>query len=86
MALQYDHYLKAFYCLAGEGAKSTHLVLTLESEPITMIAVLAAPMDALKWENITLLTVADCLDLQPYEYVGSYGKRDDTWTCNGRWR
>lgn len=35
--------------------------------------------------GVQLLTTAQCLDLEPYEYVGGYGVRDETWTCQGNW-
>lgn len=35
-------------------------------------------------KNINPITVAQCLDLEPYEIVtGYFGERDESWTCNG---
>ena len=79
---KYNFYVESFKSLATEGADSTHLALTKESIPITVLAALYSTVDALNEAGITLLTVADCLDLEPYEHVGSYGERDDTWTCD----
>ena len=42
-------------------------------------------MDALHNAGISLITVAQCLDLEPYEHVGVYGEKDSTWTCDGPW-
>lgn len=33
-----------------------------------------------------LVTIADCLGVDPYQSVSSPGKRDSTWTCDGKLR
>ena len=35
--------------------------------------------------GIKMVTVAECLDIAPYEVVGNYGVRDSSWTCDGSW-
>ena len=76
-------YIDFFGRLATEGANSTHLTITNVFNPTPILVAMGSTVDILNNAGITLLTVADCLDFQPYEHVGQYGTRDDTWTCNG---
>ncbi|KAG8827906.1 Carbohydrate esterase 4 protein [Serendipita sp. 401] len=34
--------------------------------------------------GVQLLTVAQCIDQEPYEYIGCYQKRDESWTCDDK--
>jgi len=71
--------------LANEGVNSKHLPLSHEVWKYAVDAALNHTVDALHTADITLLTVAECLDIAAYEFVGKYGERDDTWTCDGSW-
>jgi hypothetical protein len=35
--------------------------------------------------GVHLLTTAECINEDPYEYVGGYGIRDETWHCGDGW-
>ncbi|KAK7470205.1 hypothetical protein VKT23_001642 [Stygiomarasmius scandens] len=35
--------------------------------------------------DYTLITTAQCLDTEPYTYIGPPQTRDSTWTCDGTW-
>ena len=80
-----EKYVNFFKQRATEGANSTHLTISNEFNPTPMLAALGSTVDLLHNATINLLTVADCLDLPPYEHVGGYGTRDDSWTCSGTW-
>ena len=71
--------------LADEGPSSKHLTLSHEVQRYAADAAVNHTVDALHNAKITLVTVAECLDTDPYERVGGYGKKDDTWTCGGTW-
>jgi peptidoglycan/xylan/chitin deacetylase (PgdA/CDA1 family) len=71
--------------LAAEGPNSKHLPLSHETHDYSVHAAENYTVDALYNAGVTLLTVAQCLDMYPYEFVGPYGVRDSTWTCDGTW-
>ena len=71
--------------LANEGSSSKHLTLSHEVQSHAVDAAVNHTVEALRNAKITLLTVAECLDTDPYERVGDYGIKDDTWTCGGTW-
>ena len=68
-----------------EGASSTHLTLSHESFQYAVDAALDGTVDILHNANITLTTVAGCLDVEPYEFIARAGVSDSTWTCEGTW-
>lgn len=49
----------------------------------TIKTVMPAVIPMLRQKGWTLVSMADCLGLSPYQSVGSPGKRDSSWTCNG---
>ncbi|KAL0579333.1 hypothetical protein V5O48_002666 [Marasmius crinis-equi] len=57
-------------------------ILTLNHETYdTTIAMLPQAIADLKGAGYKLVTVADCLGMQPYLKVGTAGARDSSWTC-----
>lgn len=48
-----------------------------------MKTVMPAVIPMLRQKGWKLVTMADCLGVSPYQSVGSPGKRDASWTCNG---
>jgi hypothetical protein len=71
--------------LANEGQEHPHLARSDESQSVALDALDLGTVDLFTVAGIRLLTVADCLDIAPYEVVGNYGIRDASWTCDGSW-
>lgn len=69
--------------LASQGPGHPHLARSDETQSITLDALDAT--DTLIAAGIRLVSVAECLDMAPYEIVGNYGVRDSSWTCDGSW-
>jgi LysM repeat protein len=71
---------------ANQGPSSQpRMTLSHETEPSGIGALRMGTVPLLANAGITLSTVAQCLDAQPYDYIGSYGTRDSSWTCSGTW-
>ncbi|KAJ7470818.1 carbohydrate esterase family 4 protein [Mycena latifolia] len=60
---------------------STLLALNHETEKTTAQVLVEYAIDKLQDANHTLVTVAECLGLDPYSFVGPLGQRDDSWFC-----
>ncbi|KAJ7352260.1 carbohydrate esterase family 4 protein [Mycena albidolilacea] len=60
---------------------STILALNHETEQTTAQELIGYAVDALQAANYSLVTVAECLGLEPYSFVGQLGQRDTTWFC-----
>ena len=71
--------------LANQGSGHPHLTLSHETEPNAVDAVDMGTVGLLTSAGIKLVTVAECLDIAPYEVVGNYGVRDASWSCDGSW-
>ncbi|KAG8752342.1 hypothetical protein FRC14_007124 [Serendipita sp. 396] len=61
------------------------MTLSHETEPAGTAAMYNGTVPLLANAGIHLVTVAQCLDTDAYEYVGNYGTRDSTWYCGGTW-
>lgn len=55
--------------------------LNHETERSTAEDVVPKAIEVLKGAGYRLVSVSDCLDLEPYEYVGGRSERDSSWTC-----
>jgi hypothetical protein len=76
------NFYKAF---ADAGPGNPHLTLSHETEPAGIGALRMGTVPLLANAGITLLTVAQCLDMEPYDLIGGYGHRDSSWYCGGTW-
>lgn len=71
---------------AREDPKTPHLTLSHETVLPEIEAIRNGTVEILASGGVTLVTVADCLDITDvYEVVGEPGERDETWTCEGTW-
>ncbi|TIA88585.1 hypothetical protein E3P99_02527 [Wallemia hederae] len=61
-----------------------HLTLNHETYEGTPYTVMPSVVPSLVDRGYRLITVADCLDLEPYLEVGEPQERDETWTCDGK--
>jgi hypothetical protein len=77
----YNFYAK----LAAQGPGHPHITLSHETEPAGIGALRNGTVNLLAKANISMITVAQCIDQDPYEHVGGYGKRDSSWHCGGSW-
>lgn len=59
--------------------------LSHETEPAGIGALRQGTVSTLANGGVNLITVAQCLDTDAYEFVGGYGTRDNTWFCGGTW-
>jgi hypothetical protein len=71
--------------LANEGQGHPHLVRSDETQSIAVDALDLGTAGLFTAAGIRLVTVSQCLDIAPYDVVGNYGIRDDSWTCDGAW-
>lgn len=55
--------------------------LNHETEQTTANDLVPKAIDILKGAGYRLVSVSDCLDVEPYEYVGGRTERDNSWTC-----
>ncbi|KAJ7666320.1 hypothetical protein B0H17DRAFT_1336389 [Mycena rosella] len=69
------------YTAAINSGVTTLLALNHETEKTTALILAAWAIEKLQAANYTLVTVAQCLGLDPYTYVGPLGQRDDSWYC-----
>ncbi|KAF7335829.1 Carbohydrate esterase family 4 protein [Mycena venus] len=72
---------EGFYAAAINASVSTLLALNHETVASTAQELIGYAMDALQAANYSLVTVAECLGLEPYSFVGPLGQRDTTWFC-----
>ncbi|KIM31645.1 carbohydrate esterase family 4 protein [Serendipita vermifera MAFF 305830] len=70
---------------AREEPDYTGLTLSHEVSDAGVEAMRNGTVQALVEAGVELLTTADCLGLEPYDYVGDYGERDETWNCDAEW-
>ncbi|KAJ7116603.1 carbohydrate esterase family 4 protein [Mycena epipterygia] len=70
-----------YYDDAINSTVSNLLALNHETVETTAHVVAEYAIDALQAANYTLVTVAECLGLDPYSSVGPLGQRDATWFC-----
>jgi hypothetical protein len=76
----------AFYkAFADAGPGQPHITLSHEPLNQTATSVQMGTVSLLADAGIKLRTIADCLGIQPYEWVGRPQQRDATWTCSGNW-
>lgn len=55
--------------------------LNHETVQSTADDVVPKAIEVLKGAGYRLVSVSECLDLEPYEYVGGRSERDSSWTC-----
>lgn len=70
---------------ANQGPGQPHMALSHETQAAAIGALRQGTVTRLNQAGIKLLTVAQCLDAEPYEYISGYGQRDSTWYCGGSW-
>lgn len=63
----------------------TGLTLSHETSDAGIQALRNGTVNVLANADINLLSVAQCVDMEPYEYFGGYQERDASWTCEGSW-
>ncbi|KAL8279650.1 hypothetical protein RQP46_007963 [Phenoliferia psychrophenolica] len=61
-----------------------HMALNHETYHGTVYEVIQNVVPKLLSAGYQLVTIADCLGVDPYQSVSSPGKRDSTWTCDGK--
>ena len=76
------NFYKAF---ADAGPGKPHMPLSHETKPAAIGALRMGTVPLLANAGIKLVTVAQCLDMEPYDYIGGYGQRDSSWHCGGTW-
>ena len=74
-----------FQSLAAGGSSTRRLSQSSETSQAALDAMDQGSVEVLAMAGIKLVTVAQCLDISPYETVGTYGVRDASWTCDGAW-
>ncbi|CAG7850680.1 SubName: Full=Related to deacetylase {ECO:0000313/EMBL:CCA69714.1} [Serendipita indica DSM 11827] len=74
-----------FQSLAAGGASTRRISQSTETSQAALDGMDQGSVEVLATAGIRLVTVAQCLDINPYETVGSYGVRDSSWTCDGTW-
>ena len=74
-----------FTTLTGDRSKAANMSYLTHANELNPYIVDASGVEILRSAGVTFHTVAACLDRQAYEFVGKYGERDNTWTCNGTW-
>lgn len=74
-----------YQAFANAGPGQPHLTLSHETEPSGIGALRMGTVPLLANAGIKLVTVAQCLDAEPYDYIGGYGTRDSSWYCGGTW-
>lgn len=55
--------------------------LNHETRQSTADEVVPKAIAILKQAGYRLVSVSECLGVEPYDYVGGRTERDDTWTC-----
>ncbi|KAJ7173943.1 carbohydrate esterase family 4 protein [Mycena crocata] len=72
---------EGYYDGAINSSVSTLLALNHETKKSTAEGLVEYAINALQEANYTLVTLAECLGLAPYSFVGQLGTSDDTWFC-----
>ncbi|KAF8311449.1 glycoside hydrolase/deacetylase [Clavulina sp. PMI_390] len=64
-------------------AKNPSNMLALNHEPMetTVHQVLPYAINLLQSKGYELVTVAECLNMEPYQWTTTPGTKDSTWTC-----
>ncbi|KAG8777672.1 Carbohydrate esterase 4 protein [Serendipita sp. 405] len=76
----------AFYQnLAKQGKSKPHLSRSYATTVAGVDGLDFGSAETLINAGFKLISVAECLDTNAYEAVGSYGVRDSSWTCDGSW-
>ena len=70
---------------AKDDPSYTGLTLSHEVSDAGIEAMRNGTVAELAEAGIELLTTADCLGLEPYEYVEEPGERDESWNCDSPW-
>jgi len=68
--------------IATQPRPSTLLALNHETYITTVQEVLPYAIQKLQAAGYNLVTLAECLNMPPYQSVQAPGVRDSTWTCN----
>jgi len=61
-----------------------HIVLNHEQDTTSLQQVIPAAISTIQRHGYRLVTAAQCLGVQPYQWIGEPSERDATWTCQGR--
>ncbi|KAJ6483783.1 carbohydrate esterase family 4 protein [Mycena vitilis] len=72
---------EGYYEQMIQSNASSFIALNHETEKTTAQVLIGYAVDALQAANYSLVTVAECLGLDPYSFVGPLGQRDATWFC-----
>ncbi|TFK71514.1 glycoside hydrolase/deacetylase, partial [Pluteus cervinus] len=73
---------KSLYDGLVSSHPSTVLALNHETYQTRSVDVLPHAISVLKGAGYNLVTVAECLGLEPYQWVGEPSTPDDTWYCD----
>jgi len=71
--------------MAAEGPGHRHITLSHETEPSGYGALEQGTVGRLHNAGINMVTVAQCVGTDAYDYIGGYGQRDSSWYCGGNW-
>ncbi|GAA5838962.1 hypothetical protein JCM11251_007840 [Rhodosporidiobolus azoricus] len=72
----------AYKALSASGGKS-YIALNHETKQGTARTIIPQIVPELKKKGFRLVSMSECLNLSPYQSVGTPGKRDSSWTCSG---
>ena len=75
-------YVNFFKTLTSDPSKADDMSYITHANELNPLMRNTTVVDILRGAGVTLQTVAGCLDLQAYEFIGGYGERDATWTCD----
>lgn len=73
-----------FYHAQADNFNGAAMPLSHETYSWSVDALTGGTAAYIRSKNINLVTIAQCLDIEPYETVtGVYGTKDSSWTCDG---
>ncbi|CAD6569047.1 MAG: Carbohydrate esterase 4 protein [Cyphobasidiales sp. Tagirdzhanova-0007] len=71
---------------AGKAATypSPHLILDHEQDDVAITQIIPQALAELQRAGYKLVSVSECLDIPPYQWIGQPQARDSSWTCDGK--
>lgn len=73
-----------FYHAQADNYNGAAMPLSHETYSWSVGALTGGTAAYIRSKNINLVTIAQCIDVEPYETVtGVYGVKDSSWTCDG---
>lgn len=76
-----ESYSEGEYRKQADNYPEPGIGLNHETVRSTADDVVPKAIELLKGAGYRLVSVSECLGLEPYEYVGGRSERDSTWTC-----